>query len=339
MNWLELRVVWEDTGEPVSGVPLVVEHAGDRESRKTDADGRIRLEGVEDACEVTSPRGDAGIERCLAFVGLASGSPVLVSRRARPGGEPPLAIVAIDEHRGRSGETLASIAAQADLDWQTLAKFNWGTDVPAEIDARLRDEVGCTKRTLDGRNHLLDDTDNPGILYVPRPWTWRCQPRQSYCFRVRRPKGVLLVLENEEGLRLPEVAYQVTFDDGSRREGRLGRSGLARVPAPSSGGFAVTYPDEVDMLAKSLAASVRRGLCERKLEQIFRLFAHDRPVVAQAVAAYDRYWNDYGGQGLVEDLYQELIEPEALAMCEALMAMHGLPTRSTVAVADPAEEA
>jgi hypothetical protein len=113
---------------------------------------------------------------------------------------------------------------------------------------------------------------------------------------------------------------------------------MARVPVPSTGAFAVTYPDEVDILAKSLAASVRKSFDDRNTSQIFRMFAHDRPVVARAVAAYDRYFNDYTGHGLIEDLYQELTEPEALAVCEALMAMHGLPTRSGVRVAVPSEE-
>lgn len=337
-GWLELRVVWDDSGVPVQGVPLVLEAGGRQQKHRTNADGRIRLEDVEDACEVSSPREDAVIDRCLGFVRTGAGTLEAISQRTTADGEPPLAIVAIDEHRVRTGETLADIAAQAGLDWRELARFNWGTDVPAEIDERLRDEVGCTRRTLDGHNYLFDDTDTPGIIYIPRPWSWSCQPRQSYCFRVRRPKGLLLVLENEEGLRLPEVVYQVAFDDGSERSGRLGRNGMARVPAPSSGCFAVTYPDEVDLLAKSLAASVRRGLDARNLDQAFRLFTHDRPVVARAVAAYDRYFNDHTGQGLVEDLYQELVEPEALAVCETLMASHGLPTRALLQLAAPLEE-
>jgi hypothetical protein len=56
------------------------------------------------------------------------------------------------------------------------------------------------------------------------------------------------------------------------------------------------------------------------------------------VPAYDRYFNDYTGQGLIEDLYQELTEPEALAVCEALMALHGLPTHSPIRVGDSSEQ-
>jgi len=148
----------------------------------------------------------------------------------------------------------------------------------------------------------------------------------------------LITLENEEGLRLPEVGYQVAFDDGTERTGSLGRNGMALVPAPSTGTFQVTYPDEVDILAKSLAASLRKGFDDRKTDQIFRLFTHDRPVVARAVTAYDAYFNDYTGNGFTEDLYQELTEPEALAVCEALLALHGLPTRSGVRVGVPSEE-
>lgn len=343
-GWVELVVVWDDTGEPVTGLPLAVETAGNRQSVKTGGDGRIRITDVEGTCEASSTAEGVTIDRCVTVAGFGP-APVAPASRRRGGGDgdgdggdaAPLAIAAIDAHRVRGGETLASIAAQAGIPWQELAKFNWGTDSPREINERLRDEVGCTKKTADGRNYILDDTDTPGIIYIPREWAASFEPGRTHTIRVRRPKGVLLVLENEEGLRLPEVDYHVVFDNGTVRTGRLGRNGMALVSAPSSGSFAVTYPDEIDMLAKSLAASVRKGFDDRRTDQVFRLFAHDRAIVVRAVAAYDRYFNDYTGGGLVEDLYQEFTEPEALAVCEALMGLHGLPTRAGVRVTAPSD--
>jgi hypothetical protein len=337
-GWFELIVVWDDTGQPIAGVPLAVEVSGNRQSLKTDANGRIRLENVEGACQVTSSFDGATIDDCLVVASVGAKPVVAKAKRGAASGSASPCIAAIDAHKVKSGDTPASIAAAAGMDWRKLAKFNWGTDAPKEINARLRDDVGCTKKTTDGRNYLLDDTDNPGVIYIPSEWTQTLQPGQTHAIHVRRAKGILITLENEEGLRLPEVGYRVAFDDGTERTGQLGQNGMAMVSAPSTGIFQVTYPDEVDILAKSLAACVRKGLDDRKTDQIFRLFTHDRPVVARAVAAYDRYFNDYTGNGFVEDLYQEFTEPEALAVCEALMALHGLPTRSGVQTSVPSEE-
>jgi hypothetical protein len=334
-GWIELVVVWDDTGQPVPGVPLTLQTSGNRQSLKTDGSGRVRLEDVEAYCEVMSNFKGATLDQCLVVSGVGSVPVKAASKRETAVASTPLFIAAIEAYKVKSGETIESISASVGMDWKQLAKFNWGTDSPKEVNERLRADVGCTKKTADGRNYVLDDADSPGIIYIPSEWSQSFQPRRTYYLRVRRPKGILITLENEEGLRLPEVGYQVEFDDGTERTGNLGRNGMALVPAPSTGTFLVSYPDEVDILAKSLAASLRKGFDDRKTDQIFRLFTHDRPVVARAVAAYNAYFNDYTGNGFTEDLYQELVEPEAIAVCEALMALHGLPTRSGVRVSDP----
>src|SRR5688572_27924605 len=72
------------------------------------------------------------------------------------------------EHRVRAGETLASIAQTHGLTWQDLTKFNFGTDVPREVNRYLHEVVGCTKRTKDGKNYRFSDSDVPGIIYIPK---------------------------------------------------------------------------------------------------------------------------------------------------------------------------
>jgi hypothetical protein len=70
----------------------------------------------------------------------------------------------------KKGETLDGLAKGAGMTWKELAKFNWGTDLPGEINQHLRDDVGCTKKTSDGANYVFDDSDDPGIVYIPKPW-------------------------------------------------------------------------------------------------------------------------------------------------------------------------
>ena len=81
-----------------------------------------------------------------------------------------MAIVQVEAHKVKSGETLESVAKQAGLKWQDLAFFNWGTKAPAEINKQLEAAVGCTKKTADGQNFIFDDADSPGIIYIPKQW-------------------------------------------------------------------------------------------------------------------------------------------------------------------------
>jgi outer membrane protein OmpA-like peptidoglycan-associated protein len=79
----------------------------------------------------------------------------------------PDTIAEIEEHRVKTGETLQSLASAAGITWQELAKFNWGTDVPAQINERIRDEVGSTRKDARG-NFIFDSADEPGIVLIPK---------------------------------------------------------------------------------------------------------------------------------------------------------------------------
>lgn len=70
-------------------------------------------------------------------------------------------------HRVRDGETLESIALQNGLTWQELARHNFGTDIPQEVNQHLRAKVGCTRRTANGQNYIFTSKDEPGIIEIP----------------------------------------------------------------------------------------------------------------------------------------------------------------------------
>jgi outer membrane protein OmpA-like peptidoglycan-associated protein len=76
-------------------------------------------------------------------------------------------------YRLRAGDTLQAIAeretaAGNPLTWQELARFNWGTDDEAEVNAFLRDELGARQRDADN-NFVLAADDRPrGQLLIPR---------------------------------------------------------------------------------------------------------------------------------------------------------------------------
>lgn len=94
----------------------------------------------------------------------------------------------------RDGDTLQRIAERETADgnpltWQELARFNWGTDDPGEVDARLRDELGCRRRDADNRYVVSTDDVPRGELLIPvryeRPGL---AIEQTHTLRVRRKR-------------------------------------------------------------------------------------------------------------------------------------------------------
>jgi uncharacterized Zn-binding protein involved in type VI secretion len=91
------------------------------------------------------------------------------ARKPRPWGHRRL-IAKIEQHKVKTGESLAGLARANGMTWQELTKFNWGTDVPRKINEHLERDVGCTRKTRDGQNYVFDDSDDPGLVYIPSSW-------------------------------------------------------------------------------------------------------------------------------------------------------------------------
>jgi hypothetical protein len=238
-------------------------------------------------------------------------------------------IAKVEKHKVKSGESLASLAKGAGISWKDLALFNWGTDVPTEINLRLRDYVGCTKKTKDGHNYIFSDSDHPGILLIPSQWSLRgLAANKTHTIRVllMRP-CILLLLDNAQGLRIPEAEYEIEFSDKSKQKGRLGGQGTDVIYNPPPGPYHVVYLDYDDILSKSLAASVRKSFDDRDTREVFRLLKRSPEIVRLTIQHYNRYFNDHHGKGLIEDIYREFTDPEALQAVEILMALDGLPIR------------
>jgi len=69
----------------------------------------------------------------------------------------------------RDGDNWWSLQKQFCLrDPWTLIRYNFGTNDPAEVNWYLREYVGCTKTTADGKNYCFSYAANPGLLYLPR---------------------------------------------------------------------------------------------------------------------------------------------------------------------------
>ncbi len=49
-----------------------------------------------------------------------------------------------------------------------LIRYNFNTSDPAEVNWYLREYLGCTKTTADGKNYCFSNNLKPGLLYLPR---------------------------------------------------------------------------------------------------------------------------------------------------------------------------
>jgi hypothetical protein len=335
----ELILVDAVSGRPVAGAPLVVRTPDGAEHRvRTDGIGRVAIADVEPGlCEVTSVVDGARIERSFVADGTPAPSEPQPMRQqdARPeagrssgagrGGRGGAGahVVEAEVHRLRTGDTPGSIAEEHGVPWAAIAELNWGTSDPDALEERYCDTLGCTRRTADGRRLVFDDRDEPGIIVVPRPWTASLAAGRSHRIGVRPLRPLYIRLENEVGLRLPGAEYHVELADGSERRGRLGRSGIARLDGVPEGPFLVSYPDADDLLAKTLAASVRRALGEQIAGPLYHLLMRPPEVVSRAVAAYDEYFNDLTGAGLAADADQVVTDPDARRPLLALAALAG----------------
>ncbi len=222
-SWIEVKVVWDETGEAVAGLPLVVEAPDGRtEMRSTESDGHIRLDPVDaGACEARCSF--AGLSRadCAVFLGMGEGD-VERQKRSLASGKKcearPRAIVEVLARRVHSGDTPRSIAQEAGLKWEDLAFFNWGTRAPEEIDQHLVDDVGCTKRAAeDGTSFVFDDSDTPGVILVPRRWKQRgLATRQQHVVRVGLVGGGIIHLRVHLGDEpSAERSFRLFSIDGS----------------------------------------------------------------------------------------------------------------------------
>jgi hypothetical protein len=187
--WVEFIVVDDVTGEPVGDIELGVElpKAG-RNKHKTPKNGILTFDPCQrGTCTVDSPMDGAILGNTLEFVGFGAPTekPLAGIPFPNPDKKPPR-LVQVTHHHVTADDSLASLAKSVGMSWQDLAQYNFGTSVPKEINVALREQVGCLKKTKDRKNYVFDDSDDPGIVYLPRPFRLtNLSVDRSHTLRVR----------------------------------------------------------------------------------------------------------------------------------------------------------
>ena len=107
-------------------------------------------------------------------------------------------------HKVQDGDSLKKLAKANDLTWQELALFNWGTEVPEEINAYLYFEVGCRKPRgekafSDTGNYIFSSNDGDhgtGEILIPKKFKLEGLALDStHILRVKTPKPKPLITE------------------------------------------------------------------------------------------------------------------------------------------------
>jgi len=252
LTYIELKVVWDENGEPVKNVRLVVKTPDGVENYyDTNSDGLVRIDELDEGkCDVRCDLKNARLTDTLNFVAMGEPKPKAGSGDGNgASGSSMMRIAQIDIHKVKKGESIKSLADGIGMSWQDLSKFNWGTDVPTEINKHLRDEVGCTKKTKDGYNYMFDDADNPGLMYLPKKWSEEgLATGKTHYIRVQRIKGgpiLRFVLESSStGHLLPFHPYRV-FDlsDNEVASGATNDCGIGTAEVPADGDYFVVPGD------------------------------------------------------------------------------------------------
>lgn len=187
-SWIRISVVEDATCRPLSGITLLLTQPnGKTFDFTTRPDGAIEVYEIDfGACSVTCDLAGARMADTFGFVATGRepvGENESVEPRYRYGrkrkGAPAVGavdspvnfrIAEVEQHKVKRGESLAGLAQGAGLTWQQLARFNFGTDDPEQINDFLAEKVGCSRKTADGANYLFDDKDDPGLIFIPKPW-------------------------------------------------------------------------------------------------------------------------------------------------------------------------
>jgi LysM repeat protein len=238
-DWIKIKVVDDQSGEVIPKVKLVIKTPDNsNEEHETRPSGLIESLGLQSGnCEVRCELKEATLENTVSFVGVGE-QPIGKKNTEKSDSNNTSAkkqgtkyIASVEEHKVKTGETLKSIAASAGLSWQTLAKYNWGTDVPDEINKHLAHDVGCTKKTKDKKNYMFDDSDDPGIIYIPHPWTYQAATNKVHTVRVNQIAPCFdeqLCFVSEEGVALSNIDYRLTLDNGNIVRGKTDNEGQTK---------------------------------------------------------------------------------------------------------------
>lgn len=195
-HWVALKIVDDDSAEPIEDLDLVVVLPDHSEHRPTtDSSGRVELRSATaGSCDVRSHAVGEYFMHCSSFVGFGPAfkrAPTPTATRAViPRGRPcradgERALLDVLAYHVRDGDTWDSIAADHGVAPAALMRFNFDTADPSRIQVAMSEHLGCWRRDPDSGRLVFTADDDPGILLVPRPWQTSVATGYEHTLRVR----------------------------------------------------------------------------------------------------------------------------------------------------------
>ncbi len=194
-HWVALRIVDDDSAEPVADLDLsIVLPDRSEHTVTTDSGGRVELRSAEGgSCDVHTRPGGEYFTLCVTFVGVGRAfkrtPPPTAARALVPRGRPTrqgkrslLDVLAVHV---RDDDTWDSIAARHGAAPEALMRFNFDTADPAKIQVAMSEHLGCWRRDPDTGRLVFTADDDPGILLIPRPWQHSVTTGYEHVLRVR----------------------------------------------------------------------------------------------------------------------------------------------------------
>lgn len=176
---IRFKFIDDSSGRPVKGITVKVTGGdGNFRTMRSDNAGEVTWNNLKPgACALSSDiTGKWGptLKNTLALSenrvsSITSTDPIpfeppkdnTYDRRAR------YYLAKIKKHRVADGETLQSIAEENNMTFADLAYFNWGVYDNKKVFRCMRRDIGCSKPTKNRTDFHFQDSDTPGIVFIP----------------------------------------------------------------------------------------------------------------------------------------------------------------------------
>lgn len=341
-TFFAIKIVDEKTGDPVSSVRLkITTPDGVEDYQTTSPGGTIRMNEIpQGTCDVACDLTGATMQDSYEFKGEGQPPPPPDPTKVWPSNKISASnlkrIVEIVRHKVTDKDSIDSLAKANGLDWKFLSRFNWGTDVPVEINKHLRSDNGIWKPTADGKNWSFTATDHPGIMFIPKKWEKTgMSTGVEHVIKIRHIVPFHVRLETMRGNRIPEAKYAITWANKDTKEGQLGPQGIDMIEDPPPGKFKLEYKDLHEVLAKGLAADARAAMDKGTQGDLLQILKYDKEATKNLVKFYDQYFNTYTGKGFIEDLYKKFPSQDERDVLEFLLATNAQEIKEEAQVIEP----
>jgi type VI secretion system secreted protein VgrG len=118
-----------------------------------------------------------------------------------------------------------------------------------------------------------------------------------------KQEGITLYLETDDGYPIPTTKYQVRFDNGEFRQGRLDREGKVVLKhVPPNMDYYYQFPDDDDILAKANAQRLHKAIEAINSKQMIGYLTYSKNTIEMTIDAYKEIY----GKDMVKDIYQAL---------------------------------